>query len=107
MWGGQSCPQPAFSRRDPLESGSAAKIGCPTFIHTAARDSIDQSSSSFSGGFTGGVKPDAVQVKLRFARETVPSHLVPVCLFNSAKRSLPRAFMSSTNASCVLSSTSM
>jgi hypothetical protein len=29
-WGGQSCPQPAFSRLDPLESGSAAKIGCPT-----------------------------------------------------------------------------
>jgi len=28
--GGQSCPQPAFSRLDPLESGSAAKIGCPT-----------------------------------------------------------------------------
>src|SRR5437867_3045400 len=22
-WGGQSCPQPAFSRLDPLESGSA------------------------------------------------------------------------------------
>src|SRR5882724_4086939 len=27
---GQSCPQPAFSRLDPLESGSAASIGCPT-----------------------------------------------------------------------------
>src|SRR5258708_4261744 len=27
---GQSCPQPAFSRLDPLESGSAAWIGCPT-----------------------------------------------------------------------------
>ena len=24
LWGGQSWPQPAFSRRDPLESGSAA-----------------------------------------------------------------------------------
>jgi hypothetical protein len=24
MWGGQSWPQPAFSRLDPLESGSAA-----------------------------------------------------------------------------------
>ena len=30
LWGGQSCPQPAFSRPDPLESGSAAKIGHPT-----------------------------------------------------------------------------
>src|SRR5260370_42080698 len=29
-WGGQSCPQPAFSRLDPLESGSLAWIGCPT-----------------------------------------------------------------------------
>jgi len=24
VWGGQSCPHPAFSRIDPLESGSAA-----------------------------------------------------------------------------------
>jgi predicted nucleic acid-binding protein len=24
VWGGQSCPRPAFSRPDPLESGSAA-----------------------------------------------------------------------------------
>src|SRR5207302_4249762 len=30
LWGGQSCPQPDFIRLDPLESGSAAKIGCPT-----------------------------------------------------------------------------
>ncbi|HYW46465.1 MAG TPA: sigma-70 family RNA polymerase sigma factor [Bryobacteraceae bacterium] len=30
MWGGQSCPRAAFSRLDPLESGSAAENGCPT-----------------------------------------------------------------------------
>jgi tetratricopeptide (TPR) repeat protein len=30
MWGGQSCPQPPFRRRDPLESGSAGWIACPT-----------------------------------------------------------------------------
>ena len=29
-WGGQCCPQPAFSPLDPLSSGSAAWIGCPT-----------------------------------------------------------------------------
>src|SRR5262245_7684774 len=32
MWGVQSCPRPAFSRLDPLESGSAAKIGRPTIL---------------------------------------------------------------------------
>src|SRR5215471_7073906 len=30
LWGGQSCPQPPFRRRDPLESGSAGWIACPT-----------------------------------------------------------------------------
>src|SRR5690349_3828394 len=44
MWGGQSCPQPAFSRLDPLESGSAAKIGCPTvdrsLLLRSSRDTI-------------------------------------------------------------------
>jgi RND family efflux transporter MFP subunit len=33
LWGGQSCPQPPFRLPDPLESGSAAKIGRPTAIH--------------------------------------------------------------------------
>jgi protein SCO1/2 len=30
MWGGQSCPQPLFRRLDPLESGSAARVGRST-----------------------------------------------------------------------------
>jgi hypothetical protein len=30
LWGRQSCLQPAFSRLDPLKSGSAAWIGCAT-----------------------------------------------------------------------------
>src|ERR1017187_7698432 len=37
MWGRQSCLQPAFSRLDPLESGSAARIGCPTVFHGISR----------------------------------------------------------------------
>src|SRR5262249_25455916 len=30
LWGGKFFPPPAFSRRDPLKSGSAATIGRPT-----------------------------------------------------------------------------
>jgi hypothetical protein len=30
LWGGQSCPQPAFSRLWPPEEAAAAKTGRPT-----------------------------------------------------------------------------
>ena len=30
MWGGQFCPQPAFSRPEPPKKAAAAKIGRPT-----------------------------------------------------------------------------
>src|SRR5450756_1514504 len=33
MWGRQSCLRPPFRRLDPLESRSAARIGCPTIDH--------------------------------------------------------------------------
>jgi hypothetical protein len=33
MWGGQSCPQPAFSRLDPLKSGPQPGLAAPHKAH--------------------------------------------------------------------------
>src|SRR5450759_2595855 len=56
---GKSCPQPAFSRLDPLESGSAAWIGCPTSDPLLERDS--QTETELSAGGRAGDAHEVLQ----------------------------------------------
>src|SRR5208283_3792077 len=77
VWGRQSCRQPVFSRLDPLESRSAAWIGCPTiepglFTHHGNTTLGDRVTVRPVGI---GIEPDGVQFGYLHSRvDNRPAH---------------------------------